>query len=328
VNPVPRAQLNAMYALSQAMVSKSPTGPDMESDPLFELVNRDAICALFEYGLMPQLGERWTKHVSEATNPHDQLVCWMRGYPLSEITATLEQAILDKGIGPEMIPDPPAAKIIAQGSAALQLLMSMWSLQVPDKNVLAQVDENDLSDVLGLILRRGVHKNLTFLPVLAFFKDHLSPVAKEPKVAENLRYYIESKVPALYADFKLGMVTTVIELGDYDCLVDRPIDWLMHLNRWFALTGGDPTSWKAAKRLGKTEDFSKYGNIRAFALGTSLPLEMERKGEGRNGLLRALITVHGYKEEQLMDMGFFKAEIQAAGGRIGIINKIKGLFGL
>ncbi len=33
------------------------------------------------------------------------------------------------------------------------------------------------------------------------------------------------------------------------------------------------------------------------------------------------------KMDELMDMGFFKAEIEEAGGKAGILNRIKRLFG-
>ena len=327
VNPVSRQLLNAMYTLSQAMVSKSPTGPDMQSDPLFELVNRDAIGNLFESGLLPQLGAKWTAQLKDATNYHDQLICWMRGYPIHEITEGLQWAILSKEISPEMIADAPNAKIVGQGSPTLQLLAGMWTQKFPSEEMLSQIPEGQQSEALGVILRHGDHKSLTFLPALAAMRKSISSLPREPKIVENLGYYIQTKIPAKYLDFKVGLVATVIELADYDCLADGEIDWLMHLNRWLALTGGNEESWKAAKRLGKTEDFTQYPNIRAFALGTSLPLELERKGKGRFGLISALVKVHGMKMDELMDMGFFKAEIEEAGGKAGILNRIKRLFG-
>jgi hypothetical protein len=182
-------------------------------------------------------------------------------------------------------------------------------------------------EALTVILRHGDHKQLPFLPALASFRKSISGVPREPKLLENLGLYIESKIPAKYIDFKVGIVATIIELADYDCLAGEEADWLMHLNRWLAMTGGNEESWKAAKRLGKTEDFTQYANIRAFALGTSLPLELERKGPGRFGLVSALVQVHGKKMDELMDMGFFQAEIEEAGAKNGLFSRIKRLFG-
>jgi hypothetical protein len=327
VNPVPRPMLNAMYALSQAMVSKLPTGPNMQSDPLFELVNREAIGKLYVSGLQQVLGDRWLTQLLDATNHHDQLMCWMRGYPPKEITEALEWAILSKDISPEMIPDAPNAKIIAQGSPTLQLLAAMWTNQIPEESVLSEIPENQRIEAMTLILHHGVHKHLPFLPVLSFFRNHISGIQRDDKVTENLGIYIQSKIPSQYLDFKVGMIATVMELGDYDCLVDPGFDWLLHLNRWFALTGGNEESWKAAKRLGKTENFNQYTNIQAFALGSTLPLELSRKGEGRFGLLSALVKVHGKTMEELLDMGFFKAEIEKAGGKSSLMTRIKRLFG-
>lgn len=325
-NPVPRALLNAMYALSQAMVSKSPASPEMETDPVFEEVNRAAIRKLFEAGLQPHLGERWTQQLGENISPHEQLAGWMRGNPISLVAQHLEATILARGIAPETVKEEPPARVVVQGSPTLQLLASMWTLEPPMEAVLAEVPEPRVGAVLRLILRRGAHTKLPFARVVAHFHSYLSPLVSESKIAENLRYYLEAKVPAAYADFKEVLAATLIALDEWGCLADLPTDWLGFLNQWLSTTGGDARMWKAIKKLGK-EDLNAYPCVQAFALGDRIPPELGRPGEGRNGLLQALRTAHGRKRSALRDLGFSDAEIRALDGKGGLLGTVKHWFG-
>jgi hypothetical protein len=198
---------------------------------------------------------------------------------------------------------------------------------MPDVTVLERIGASEVQAALGLILRRGAHQENQFLPVLVHFRTFLPALAREAKVAENLRFYVEAKVPQQYADFKPGMAQMAVESGDFGSLADETSDWLQHLEQWLTLTGGDTAAWKAAKKLGKTDELDRYPVLKAFALAERIPAVLGRSSEGRKGLLQALIKVHGLKEEKLLELGFSASEIHQEAGKGGLFGRIRRLFG-
>jgi hypothetical protein len=328
VNPVPRAQLDAMYALSEAMVSGRPTAPTMQSDSVFEMVNKGRIHQLFLQGLTLHLDQRWAEKLAELTSPRQQLMFWMQSYQVSAITELLEASILHQNLVPEIMKEAPAEKVVRQGSPALQILSTMWTLEPPDESLMAAMAPDRIAPVLTLLFGRGPHENCPFATVAAYFKDHLPQLDDEPKVLENLIPYVRAKVPAEYAAFKEYMSKMAIQTGQYGCLRDEPTDWLRLLDQFLATTGGNTEVWKAAKQLGKTADLQAYRTLRAFALGEGPKTkELEKAGEGRQGLLKCLIEVHGYKEDKLAELGFGSTEIGGVDKKLGFLGKLKRLFG-
>jgi hypothetical protein len=328
VNAVPRNRLDAMFVLSEAIVSGKPTSPTMESDPIFELVNRDAIRQVFSQGMLTHFDTAWVTRLAELSTTRQQLTIWLGGYEPRDLVELLEVSILAQSISPEIIPDAPPSHLLAKGSPTLQALGSMWTHTPLSDALLSEIAETQIPEVLALLLATGSHETLPYAGLASFFSKYLHKLARDPKVAVNLRPYLAAKVPAEYLPFKVGMSTVAVQVGEYGALQDEPIDWLRLLDRWLANTGGDPETWKAAKQLGKSQNLGAYPNLKAFALGeAAFPHDLERNIEGRKGFLRCLIEVHGIKEEKLLDMGFFATEVKENGGSSGFFGKIKRLFG-
>ncbi len=328
VNTVPRARLDAMYALSQAMISGRPTAIDMESESIFEIVNKDAIRKLFIQGLLVHMELPWAEKLADLTMANHQLTTWMQGYLIADLTHLLEVSIVSQNLRPEGMKDAPPTNLVRQGSAALQTLATMWTLEIITPEILDDIPEDQIPEVLTLMLGRGSHQDTPFATIVNHFRDYLHKLARDPKIAENLRCYVAAKVPEEYVDFKEGMAAVAVQLGDYASLRGEPTDWLRLLDRWLISTGGNSEVWKAAKTLAKTTDLGRYVNLKAFALGeAAIPHELEGNGDGRKGFLRCLIEVHGFNEQKLIDMDFFSTEVRDSGSSTGFIGKLKRLFG-
>lgn len=328
VSPVPRPKLGAMFALSEAMVNGRPTSADMETDTIFEIVNKDAIRKLFVQGLLLHMDNRWAEKLADLTETSQQLQLWLQSMQIPALTALLKERILSQNLTPEIVAETPPEKIIRQGSSALQALLAMWTQISPDKAVLEGIAPSAVEPVLTMLFGRGPHDKTPLAAVATHFSSVLPRLTSNAKVAENIEYYVAAKVPEEYEDLQHGMAKMAVLLGEYGCLHDQPTDWLRLLDRWLVYSGGDRDLWKAAKQLGKTVDLDKYRSLKVFALGeTVFSPEVEKNPQGRKGLLQCLIEVHGIKDKKLLDMGYFQSEIDALGSSRGLLGKIKRLFG-
>ena len=327
VSPVPRARLDAIYALSEAMMSGRPVSPDMESDSIFEMVNKDIIRKLFGKGLLVHVEKDWVEKLADITSPSQQIRLWLQGYDTKELTHLLEISILHQNLHPETIASAPSSKLIAQGSPTLRALACMWTLESPTQEIMESLPDDQIPEILTMLLRRGSHQERPFAALVAFFRPYLHKLARDPKIAANLRPYVEVTVPPEYHYFREGLAATAVQLGEYGSLRGEPAEWLRLLDRWLAITVGNPQAWKSAKLLGKKQDLKIYPNLKAFALGEGkFTYDLERSRDGRIGLLRCMIEVHGFDEEKLISMGFFDAEIKSCGSKLGILGKVQRLL--
>lgn len=320
--PVPRKLLNELHALSQAMVSKSPTGPDMPSDPEFERVNARVIRQLYEAAVAPLVGPGWTRMLLEGLDTHAQLSAWMRGFPILELATGMEALIIHSGVTPETLPNAPEPRVVMQGSPNLQLLTTMWTLNPPSPGILDTVPEAVAVDSLALMLRRGSHHKGQLLPVLRHYLPLLRQLPLDTRVRENLAQYIKPKVPESLNYKNLPMASIAMEEGAYDCIMDRPIDWLQLLDSWLLRTGGDEAAWWVLAKLWELPHVERYPVLSAYVLGKSLPSSLQPGSVARKSLLQALRDVHAARETTLRDLGFSAEEIRAAGGQKGFISRL------
>lgn len=327
INPVRRSTLNAMFALSEAMTSNQPTGAEFDSDPLFEAVNRDVIRTLYHDGLQQRLGPRWAKALSEFAVTSFQLQSWMRRFPVEELATVIEDCILSQKLSNESFSDPIPLDIVSKGSPALKLLATMWTQDPIDTTEIDRIPPDDMKDILTLVLGHGVHPQQRIMPLLLASFAMLPEILTDKKVNQNLQQYVRTFVPEVYKDFADGMSYMAVQMQELGCLLDGKGDWIRYLDRWLQLTGGNIGTWKAIRRLADAEILKPYPVSQAFAKGDRIPFELEHKIDGRKGLLKAFVEVHGLKFAHLIDLGFFEEEIQAAGGRKDLFGRVKRLFG-
>jgi hypothetical protein len=327
VKPVPKAHLENMFALSEAMASNRPTSDNMPSDQLFEVVNRDAIRRLFIQGLLAQMDSTWAEKLADLTLTENQLKLWMQSYRVDELTNLLEKCILNQSLSPENIQVAPPEKLVKQGSPTLQTLLAMWTHKLPEPAVYQAIPDTKVIPALELIFGRGAHTDFPFEALAAYNSKSLQQICEEGKVAENIRLYIANKVPESYDDFRGAMSRMAVKLNEFESLEHDRTDWLRLLDRALVTTGGDSDIWKAVKALGKTENLDKYPNLKAFAEGEpKFTQELERHPEGRRGYLQCLLDVHGVKTGKLKDMGYLDGEIKKASDATGFLGKVKRLF--
>lgn len=319
---VQRQLLNEMHALSQAMVSKSPTGPEMPSDPEFERVNAAVIRKLYESAVVPMVGEDWTRKLLEGLDTHQQLSSWMRGFPMMEIAAGIEGLILHRGATPEIVAKAPEPRVVMVGSPNLQLLTAMWTLKAPNPEVMDAVPEAQAIQSLAVMLRRGPHHKAQLLPVLQHYLPLLPKLPNESRIRENLAEYIKAKVPDAFNYKNLPITTIAMNAGAFECIMEKPFDWYQLLDDWLKKTGGDENSWWVLVKLWELPKLENYQVLAAFVTGKTLPRDLERGSVGRKALLKAMREVHGLREKTLLDLGFGQDEINAAGGQKGFLSRL------
>jgi hypothetical protein len=324
----PQPKLNALYALSEAMVAGVSAAPEMESDPLFEELNAETISELFAKGISALAGADWLPYFEVLIPNAGRLSIWMKGFQVTHLAELLEQVILQSDLSPAKVKTPPAPTLVAAGSPALKALATHWTKEVPSIETMQMIPEQRRSEVLAAMIKHGDHRRLAYEPLLIQYHTQLPELTKDVAVALNLRPYLDAKIPEVFDVVRGGLVTMVIEQGDFRALIGEEIDWLKVFDNWLVTHGGDIDAWREAKQLGKATDLTAYPHLEIFANGKGeFPRRLRDSQEGRRGYLEALMRVHGYKAKDLQAIGFGQDEIDAASEKGGFFGKLKRLFG-
>lgn len=327
ISPPVLEKINSVYQLAETMRKKEKPVPSLVSDPIFEAANEDEVRSFFKAVLGEKTGAEWAAMIAQMIPLHEQMEIWIADFPVAALQRPLLAAILHHKVGPNTISDAPPSYLLTADQDGLRLMESMWTGKAPDDIDFQEYGETEVCEWLTLLLKEGDHKDLFLKDLLPKCLEFLRPITRNREIGEKLMPYLKVYVPESFADFAEEISIMAVRLGEFGCLVGKPIDWYFLTERWLVETGGHLAAWKAIKAMRQKPEILNYVIFRAFCLGEHrIPMELEHSSDGRKGFLMSLIQVHGLNESQLLMMGFLGIEIRATGQKFNLWTKFKRMI--
>ena len=309
----PVAIMDRMYELSEFLDSRNHMPPTLEDIPEeFITSNRNELIQLFEQKAKGLLPDPWYKEVSTHMDPNWILESLLQLVPSTRVAEGLEKTILGKSLDPSGVKAKFPKQTLGVGSNTLQLIGKVWEKEKLEfKDYERLKPEEPAPFFKWLANSKWSQKDWVFM-LISHVPEMFAQLSENPAFRADVEEWAVKQIGKPFKGLARPMAKQMIRDGKLADLVKGSLDWVPLLDNFLRALDWTPREAEKIVNLGKRLKINRpeCNLFNSFVNpGDYIDSEISGSPGLRERYMASLIQNHGYKEKDLLNMGWDPNEV-------------------